>query len=128
MSPRGRGHDDSKRRRRLVFGVVLGLVCLSFAHATEEFCREDLIRDAYERHTNNTEPFENQCNAGKYASMESQLRHLVELRVKQKQPLTEACMDHVSERKARALAIVTFAFSYFLHLTDRCPTLCLCVL
>ena len=39
--------------------------------------------------------FENKCTSQKYTLLEQQFKNLVKLREDRKQPLTDACMDHV---------------------------------
>ena len=91
------------RRRGVDLGVLFLALSLTLflslfisgAQASQEnFCHEGIIRDAYERN-NNTVPFQNKCNAQKYALLEQQFQNLVKLRQSRKQPLTNACMDHV---------------------------------
>ena len=85
--------------RRGLAGVVAAALlaaCLSIGRADAlEFCQEDILREAYERGSNHTAPFENKCDSQKYAVLERQYESLVKLRIDRKEPLTDACMDHV---------------------------------
>ena len=86
-------------RSGLVFALALACLAASLHEArvagAEDFCREDVVREAYERSSNSTAPFENKCNSQKYALLEQQFKSLVKLRSDRKEPFTDACMDHV---------------------------------
>ncbi|WZN59631.1 hypothetical protein HKI87_02g11570 [Chloropicon roscoffensis] len=89
--------------RRQVTLAALMVACLAFAllagtataQDVQAFCSEDIARKAFEHSTNGTAPFENKCTAQKYTLLEQQFNALVKLRLDRKEPLTDACMDHV---------------------------------